>query len=166
MRRDGEMSGGGGIQRRRPRTFEAELARLEALGDAGLKEAWATTHGGPAPTALPARLLQLALAHDLQASALGGLAPALERRLARIAAGAADRSDTARPRLIKLKPGATLLRDWGGRTWRVEVNADGSFEWDGRRWRSLSAIAREIAGTSRNGPAFFGLRRGATHRAA
>ena len=143
----------------------AELARLEALGAAGLKEAWATTHGGPAPAALPVRLLRLALAHHLQAGAWGGLAPALERRLARIADGA-DRSDTDRPVPIKLKPGATLLRDWGGRTWRVEVVVDGSFEWDGRRWRSLSAIAREITGTSRNGPAFFGLRGGASHGAA
>jgi len=164
MRRDAVMSGGGGTTRRL-QTLEAELARLEALGKAGLQEAWATVHGGPAPTALPDRLLRLALAHDLQAGALGGLAPALERRLARIADGA-DRSDTARPVPIKIKPGATLLRDWAGRTWRVEVIADGSFEWDGRRWRSLSAIAREITGTSRNGPAFFGLRGGGSHGAA
>ncbi len=165
MRRDGEMSGGGGTPRRRPRTLEAELARLEALGASGLKEAWVKAHGGPAPTALPARLLRLALAHHLQASALGGLTPTLTRRLARIADGA-DRSDTARPVPMKIKPGATLLRDWGGRTWRVEVNADGSFEWGGRRWRSLSAIAREITGTSRHGPAFFGLRGGGSHGAA
>ncbi len=165
MRHDAEMGGGGGIQRRRPQALEAQLARLEALGEAALKEAWATVHGGPAPTALPDRLLRLALAHHLQAGALGGLAPALERRLARIADGA-DRSDTARPVPIKIKPGATLLRDWGGRTWWVEVIADGSFEWDGRRWRSLSAIARAITGTSRNGPAFFGLRGGASHGTA
>ena len=165
MRRDAEMRGGGGIQRRRPQALDAQLARLEALGEAGLKEAWAKAHGVPAPTALPARLLWLALAHDLQASALGGLAPALERHPARIAGGA-DRSDTARPVPMKIKPGATLLRDWGGRTWRVEVIADGSFEWGGRRWRSLWAIARGITGTSRNGPAFFGLRGGATHGAA
>ncbi len=127
--------------------------------------AWEQRHGSPPPSALPARLLRLALAHDLQAGALGGLTPTLTRRLARIADGA-DRSDTARPVPIKIKPGATLLRDWGGRTWRVDVIADGSFEWDGRRWRSLSAIAREITGTSRNGPAFFGLRGGGSHGAA
>jgi hypothetical protein len=164
MRRDAEMSGGGGIQCRR-QTLEADIVCLEALGEAGLKEAWAKAHGGPAPTALPVRLLRLALAHHLQAGTLGGLAPALERRLARIADGA-DRSDTARPVPMKIKPGATLLRDWGGRTWRVEVIADSSFEWDGRRWRSLSAIAREITGTSRNGPAFFGLRGGGSHGVA
>ena len=165
MRRDAEMSAGGGTRRRRLQTLEAELARLEALGKAGLHEAWATVHGGPPPTALPARLIRLALAHDLQAGALGGLTPALTRRLARIADGAGS-CDHARPIPMKIKPGATLLRDWGGLTWRVEVIADGSFEWDGRRWRSLSAIAREITGTSRNGPAFFGLRGGASHGAA
>ncbi len=127
--------------------------------------AWEQRHGSPPPSVLPPRLLLLALAHDLQARALGGLTPALERRLARIAAGAGS-SDTARPVPIKIKPGATLLRDWGGRTWRVEVIADGSFEWDGRSWRSLSAIASAITGTSRNGPAFFGLRRGGSHGAA
>jgi len=35
-------------------------------------------------------------------------------------------------------------------------------EWGGRRYRSLSAVARAITGTRRNGPAFFGLREGAS----
>jgi hypothetical protein len=160
MRRDAELSGGGGSARRR-QTLEADIACLEAHGTSGLQEAWAKAHGVPVPAALPARLLRLALAHYLQVRALGGLTPALEKRLARIAAGTGPRDD-ARPATMRVKPGTTLLRDWGGRAWRVEVNADGSFEWDGRRWRSLSAIAREITGTSRNGPAFFGLRGGAT----
>jgi len=34
----------------------------------------------------------------------------------------------------------------------------GGFEYRGRRYRSLSAIAREITGTRWNGPRFFGLR--------
>jgi hypothetical protein len=150
MRRDGEMSAGSGTKCCRPRTLDAQLACLEALDAEGLMATWEQSHGSPPPSALPPRIFLLALAHDLQAGVLGGLTPALERRLAR----------------IKIKPGATLLRDWGGRTWRVEVNADGSFEWDGQRWRSLSAIAREITGTSRNGPAFFGLRGGTSHGAA
>ncbi len=58
MRRDAEMSEGGGTRRRR-QTLEADIVCLEALGEAGLKEAWAKAHGGPAPTALPVRLLRL-----------------------------------------------------------------------------------------------------------
>ena len=41
----------------------------------------------------------------------------------------------------------------------VEVTESG-YLWRGRCWTSLSSIAREITGTRRNGPAFFGLRDG------
>jgi hypothetical protein len=33
------------------------------------------------------------------------------------------------------------------------------YHWRGRDWRSLSVIAREMTGSRRNGPAFFGLAR-------
>ena len=39
----------------------------------------------------------------------------------------------------------------------VTVTADG-FEWQGRPYRSLSAIARAITGTRWNGWVFFGLK--------
>jgi hypothetical protein len=35
---------------------------------------------------------------------------------------------------------------------------DAGFEYDGRSWRSLSAIAHAITGTRWSGPLFFGLR--------
>jgi hypothetical protein len=47
-----------------------------------------------------------------------------------------------------------------GETHEVMVLKDG-FAWRGQRWRSLSAIAREITGQQRNGPAFFGLSKSA-----
>jgi hypothetical protein len=50
-----------------------------------------------------------------------------------------------------------LTREWLGVTHRVEV-AEGGFIHDGRRWTSLSEIARSITGTRWNGPRFFGLR--------
>ena len=36
---------------------------------------------------------------------------------------------------------------------------DGGYEHQGRRYRSLSAVARAIAGTQWSGPLFFGLRK-------
>jgi hypothetical protein len=166
MPRDVDVSGGGrGTLRTKSQTLEAELIRLKGMETAGLEEAWKRHYGSPPLAALPGRLLRLALAYDLQADVHGGVTPALESRLTRIAAGTEQRG-RAKPASLRIKPGATLVRDWGGRTWRVEVNADASFTWDERRWRSLSAIAREITGTSRNGPAFFGLRGGASHGAA
>jgi hypothetical protein len=58
------------------------------------------------------------------------------------------------PRLPK--PGTVLKRTHGKTEHEVKVLADG-FEHKGKRYRSLSAIAREITGTSWNGFLFFGL---------
>lgn len=53
--------------------------------------------------------------------------------------------------------GTRLLREWHGVEHAVTVLADG-FEWEGRPYRSLSAIARAITGTRWNGWTFFGLK--------
>jgi hypothetical protein len=64
-----------------------------------------------------------------------------------------DGSLAAQPRL---KPGARLVREWHGRTHTVVVVEDG-FEFEGRLYRSLTSIAREITGAHWSGPRFFGL---------
>ena len=53
--------------------------------------------------------------------------------------------------------GTRLLREWQGVEQIVTVTADG-FEWQGRPYKSLSAIARAITGTRWNGWVFFGLK--------
>lgn len=159
MRDLGVNRGGGAHKRRHASAPEAEFDRLGTLDGAGLLAAWEARFGSTPPAVLPARILRLALAYEVQAREFGGLSPATERRLTRIAQGAEAAATTKRPSL-RLKPGTTLLRDWGGRTWRVEIEGDGSFRFAGKHWRSLSAIARQITGTNRNGPAFFGLRAG------
>ena len=52
-------------------------------------------------------------------------------------------------------PGSLLVKDFKGRTIVVKVLDDG-FEYDNRRFASLSAVAREITGTRWNGFLFFG----------
>jgi hypothetical protein len=54
-----------------------------------------------------------------------------------------------------LKTGATLVRQWRGRTHTVLVREDG-FEYEGRRYRSLTVIAERITGAHWSGPRFFG----------
>ena len=51
---------------------------------------------------------------------------------------------------------AQLVREWNGRTYQVQVVEDG-FHMDGKVWKSLSAIAKNITGTDWSGPRFFGL---------
>ena len=53
--------------------------------------------------------------------------------------------------------GTRLVREYQGVEHVVTVLADG-FEYEGRPYRSLSAIARAITGTRWNGWTFFGLR--------
>ena len=63
--------------------------------------------------------------------------------------------------------GTVLTRTYGEQKIVVKVLRDG-FEYQGRRYRSLSAIAREATGTRWNGLLFFGLtkRRKETKHAA
>jgi hypothetical protein len=53
-------------------------------------------------------------------------------------------------------PGVLLSRRWKEQNVLVEVLEDG-FRYHNRHYRSLSAIAREVTGTSWNGLAFFGV---------
>ncbi|MGA2713098.1 MAG: DUF2924 domain-containing protein [Bryobacteraceae bacterium] len=53
-------------------------------------------------------------------------------------------------------PGSSIVKKYKDQTVVVKVLGDG-FEYDGRRFPSLSAIAGEITGTRWNGFAFFGL---------
>ena len=53
-------------------------------------------------------------------------------------------------------PGTTLTREFKGKEVKVEI-LDAGFKYDGKTWRSLSAIARSVSGTSWNGFLFFNL---------
>jgi hypothetical protein len=55
-------------------------------------------------------------------------------------------------------PGATLVREFEGKEFKVEVLADGRYEYNQKIYRSLSAIAKNITGTHWSGPAFFGVK--------
>ena len=126
------------------------IAELAALDRVGLAERWATVFGCPAPRSCRAPLLRGALAWQLQMQASpewrSAAAPA---RLAR----------SLRPSTPtrSLAPGTRLLREWQGRTHQVTVTAHG-FDYDGKTYRSLTAITRHITGIAWSGPLFFGLR--------
>lgn len=64
-----------------------------------------------------------------------------------------------------LRVGAVLIREHAGVLHRVTVMAEG-FEWEGRIYGSVSAVARAITGVRWNGRRFFALDRGATQAVA
>ena len=60
------------------------------------------------------------------------------------------------------KPGTSLVRIWRGQRLVVHVLESG-FAFEDRVYPSLTAIAEEVTGSHRSGPAFFGLtKRGAS----
>jgi hypothetical protein len=99
------------------------------------------------------------LAYRLQADHSGDLDGESQRILDRSASpeDARRRALELRRRVLNLKPGTVLDREWNGRMHRVAVLPDG-FVWKGKSYPSLSKVAFAITGTRWNGPVFFGLR--------
>jgi hypothetical protein len=56
-----------------------------------------------------------------------------------------------------LKPGTVLLREWHGTEHQVIVR-ENSVVFNGKQYKSLSAVAYRITGTKWSGPLFFGLK--------
>jgi hypothetical protein len=116
------------------------------------------------------RFLWRTIAWRLQVLAEGDLSERARRRAAELARNADLKirperrflqppvHGTARDARLPA-PGATLTRTWAGRTITVTVLAQG-FEYEGRRYSSLSAVSRAITGTHWNGFGFFRLNQG------
>jgi hypothetical protein len=141
------------------------LARLLTLDLGELRQQWRGLYKTPAPLNLSRELLVRAVAYRMQELSHGGLRPEPQRQLLRIARQFKETGAATIGTRPELKPGTRLVREWRGRTHDVLVLDDG-FAWQGRHYRSLSAIARKITGTAWSGPLFFGLKanRSATRR--
>lgn len=140
---------------------DSVLARLVALKTTptpDLKSMWRDLFDSEPPP-YNRRFLESRLAYRIQELAHGGLRPATVARLEALAEDL-DGGDVARrKRSMKDRPitGTRLIREWRGVDHCVTVLDDG-FEYQGRPYKSLSAIARAIAGTRWNGLLFFGLK--------
>ena len=133
------------------------LARLSASTIFVLRGEWRRLHRAPPPMRLSRDLLMRGITYKLQERPLGGLSTSIIRKLERLNldSEASDAQKPAPP--ISLTADTRLVREWRGVTYTVLV-ADG-FEWNGRRYRSLTIVAREITGAHWSGPRFFGLRK-------
>lgn len=147
-------------RRSRSLDLRAELpARLAALGTMerdDLIAEWRRQFRVNSPDRLRREILELGIAWKFQEKALGGLKKAVATELRGLAEALATTGDIRRVKTPKLKPGARLVREWGGATHEVTV-VDGGYLWNGAIRKSLSAIAEEITGAHWSGPRFFGL---------
>ena len=145
-------------------TVLARLAALKTTPTPELKQQWRQLFDTEPPP-YNRRFLESRLAYRIQELAYGGLKPETVKRLEALGEQLDGGNITTRRIRADLKPitGTRLLREWQGVEQVVTVTADG-YEWQGRPYQSLSAIARAITGTRWNGWVFFGLknRRGRT----
>ena len=111
---------------------------------------WRRTRKVAPPKGMSRQLMAQIVAYEQQARQHGRLSPAVRRRLAQRGEGKAVATSP------QLHPGARLVREWNGVNHVVDVTANGVI-WQGRTWRSLSAVARAITGARWSGPRFFGL---------
>ncbi len=137
------------------------LGRLDALKAAttpALKQQWRELFGAEPPP-YSRKFLESRLAYRIQELAYGGLRPETVQRLEALGEQIDGKNVTLRRVRREQRPiaGTRLLREWQGVEHVVTVQRDG-FEWQGRPYQSLSAIARAITGTRWNGWTFFGLR--------
>ena len=128
------------------------VPEIETMDRAALLAAWSELFGAPAPKGISRTFLRRLLAFEVQARRQGCLPKRVTAALRR------DEKAARRSATPTLKPGGRLLREWNGVAHVVEVTAEG-YLWNAARYRSLSAVAREITGAHWSGPRFFGLKR-------
>jgi hypothetical protein len=138
--------------------LEAEIERLPALGLFELRNRWKTLFGHSAPKSLRRNFLARAVAYQMQVEAYGGLSVATKRWLREIAKAVRNGDGTAVLGSSPIRPGTQMIRQWQNVNHTVTALAEG-FEWNGRTYKSLSAVASAITGTNWNGFAFFGIKR-------
>ncbi len=149
-----------------------ELTRLANMTPRELREEYRQVFGEVTRVGNKAHLIKR-IAWRLQSLAEGDLSERARRRAAELACDADIRTSVPRPPKVsegaarrtvetptsfardeRIPPGGRLVRVYRGETYVVKVLPDG-FEYNGRTYKSLSAIAKAITGSHWNGYAFF-----------
>ena len=136
-----------------------QVTELTGMSYQTLKDRWRSLYGTEPPAYKREHIIRR-LAYRIQELAFGGLSDSTRIELDRIAA-----EDEVSPSIRTLRKskttrpiaGTCLIRQWNGSRHVVTTTVDG-FQYEGRRYKSLSAVARSITGAHWSGPQFFGLR--------
>ena len=146
-----------------------QLAALQKMSLCDLQEKWNDLYGCEAPH-FKSTFLKKRLAYRIQELFYGGISEELKKKLTEISSEdpllklcIENEKKQTRKKVgsdafadEKILPGTRFIREWNGANYEV-VAREKCYEYDGRNFRSLSAVATEITGTRWNGKLFFGL---------
>jgi hypothetical protein len=142
-----------------------QLAALQNMSTEELKEKWRDLYGNEPPN-FKKSFLQKRLAYRIQELFYGGISVKSQQKLSEAAGNDplctlgqknAAMMNTFR-KTGRIAPGTRFVREWNDKRYEVIAREKG-FEYKGKIYRSLSAIATEITGTRWNGRMFFGLKK-------
>ena len=163
-----------------PGDIAKEIDALQQMTTSELADRYEELHGQPVRTRHRAYLIRK-VAWRIQANAEGDLTERARKRAAELADDADVRvmapktvicpPENDNPVTVKRElpngehndpripsPGSAIVREYKRRTIRVVVLAgNDGFEYDGERYRTLSAIAKKVTGSHINGFRFFRL---------
>jgi len=136
-------------------TIVAQVAELERMTQKQLRERWGVLFNTSPPEKISRQQTVARLAYRLQELVFGGLPDEIRQQLEQMGESHTNRGtvNTGRP-----VTGTRFIREWNGNRYEVEV-LDKGFSFNGKQYRSLTAIATEITGTKWNGNNFFGLQK-------
>jgi hypothetical protein len=137
-----------------------QVAELPKKTSADLRLMWKDLYDSNPPP-YNKHFLVKRLAYRLQELAYGGLSPSVEEQLERMGKDEKniDRHFTnQQAKEGRLLAGTRLIREWKGVD-HCCIVLDEGFEYQGRRFKSLSAVARTVTGTRWNGLKFWGLKK-------
>ena len=134
-----------------------QLIALEHMSMDELNEKFKEFYGFESACTNP-KQLKRRLAYRIQEVYYGGLEPAEKAILREVAAAdpAARLEKSSAPIKNPIR-GTRFSREWHGKIYEVTAVENGMYEYNGRLFRSLSGIAKEITGSTWNGRLFFGL---------
>jgi hypothetical protein len=140
--------------------IDNQVAILKEASRAELLARWTELYGKPPPPRCSIIVLRGNLIYDTQAKIHGGLSSATKQKLERYYKKFKQNPNYC-PKNYNapdIRPGTKLLREWHGEIYEVLVSDQG-YVYGGKLYKSLSAIARYITGSSWSGKKFFGIKR-------
>jgi hypothetical protein len=138
-----------------------QVSELPRLTTKELHERWRILYGREPPAGKRDYLVRR-LAYRIQELAFGGLKEETRKKLAAAIKDDKPGGRTARAKRRQKRfegmpaTGTRLIREWHGQRHEVTVTREG-FEYQGRVFRSLTAVAKAITGAHMSGRAFFGI---------
>lgn len=140
-----------------------QISEIQELSLDELRERWRELFDTEPPRYRKTVMIRR-LCYRIQELAYGGISEAtrslLRARIEEVDGGAKDGAPARMSRRGRKDDGPVagtrLVRTWHGKRYEATV-VPGGIEYEGQRYRSLTAVAKAITGTHWNGRLFFGL---------